>query len=98
MLYEIMYDYDDEWTSECNLITTYEGTWDGLQEYIEQLRENGCSNITAACTSGDEFEDEWDGEEYVDPWEASFIRSVTGGDYSSANPWDAPGMSVSDFI
>ncbi len=22
----------------------------------------------------------------------------TGGDYSSANPWDAPGMSVSNFI
>jgi len=24
--------------------------------------------------------------------------SGTGGDYSPANPWDAPGMSVSDFI
>ena len=24
--------------------------------------------------------------------------SSTGGDYSPANPWDAPGMSVSDFI
>lgn len=26
------------------------------------------------------------------------VSSSTGGDYSSANPWDAPGMSVSDFI
>ena len=25
------------------------------------------------------------------------IPSGTGGDYSPANPWDAPGMSVSDF-
>ena len=24
--------------------------------------------------------------------------SSTGGDYSLANPWDAPGMGVSDFI
>lgn len=24
--------------------------------------------------------------------------SSTGGDYGSANPWDAPGMSASDFI
>ena len=24
--------------------------------------------------------------------------SSTGGDYSPSNPWDAPGMSVSDFI
>ncbi len=24
--------------------------------------------------------------------------SSTGGDYSPANPWDAPGMSASDFI
>ena len=26
------------------------------------------------------------------------VPSSTGGDYSPANPWDAPGMSVSDFI
>ncbi|MBD5162905.1 MAG: hypothetical protein HDT14_13020 [Oscillibacter sp.] len=26
------------------------------------------------------------------------IPSSTGGDYSPANPWDAPGMSVSDFV
>ena len=26
------------------------------------------------------------------------VPSSTGGDYSSANPWDAPGMSTSNFI
>ncbi|MCR4845350.1 MAG: hypothetical protein K5865_01255, partial [Eubacterium sp.] len=25
-------------------------------------------------------------------------RSSSAGDYSPSNPWDAPGMSVSDFI
>ena len=27
-----------------------------------------------------------------------YIRSSTNGDYSPSNPWDAPGMSISDFI
>ena len=27
-----------------------------------------------------------------------YIRSSTNGDYSPSNPWDAPGMSVSDFM
>ena len=26
------------------------------------------------------------------------IRSSTNGDYGPSNPWDAPGMSISDFI
>ena len=26
------------------------------------------------------------------------IRSSTNGDYSPSNPWDAPGMSIKDFI
>ena len=27
-----------------------------------------------------------------------YTPSATRGDYSPANPWDAPGMKVSDFI
>lgn len=27
-----------------------------------------------------------------------YIPSATRGDYSPANPWDAPGMSIHDFI
>lgn len=27
-----------------------------------------------------------------------YIPSCTAGDYSPSNPWDAPGMSVRDFI
>ena len=27
-----------------------------------------------------------------------YNRSSTNGDYSPSSPWDAPGMSVSDFI
>jgi hypothetical protein len=40
-------------------------------------------------TSEDE-EADWDDEDY--------IPSATRGDYSPSNPWDAPGMKISDFI
>ena len=30
--------------------------------------------------------------------EEEYIPSSSAGDYGPGNPWDAPGMSVSDFI
>ena len=30
--------------------------------------------------------------------DAEYVPSSTRGDYGPSNPWDAPGMSVSDFI
>lgn len=39
-------------------------------------------------------DEDWDDEEY----EEEYIPSSTNGDYSPSNPWDAPGMSVKDFI
>lgn len=27
-----------------------------------------------------------------------YYPSSTGGDYSPSNPWDAPGMSIRDFV
>lgn len=30
--------------------------------------------------------------------EERYTRSATNGDYSPSNPWDAPGMKISDFI
>ena len=27
-----------------------------------------------------------------------YVPSATNGDYSPSNPWDAPGMKISDFI
>ena len=42
-------------------------------------------------TDEDEWEEpDWDDEEY--------IPSAENGDYSPSHPWDAPGMSISDFI
>lgn len=48
-LYEIMYDYTDEGgNEEKNIREEFEGTWTELQDYIKQMRKNGCYNITAA--------------------------------------------------
>lgn len=48
----------------------------------------------------DEDEDDFDFEEEppYDDEDKHYIRSSTNGDYSPSNPWDAPGMSINDFI
>ncbi len=56
--YEIMYDYTDDGGNEnTNCYETFEGSWTELQEYIKQMRENGCYNITAAVIR-EEYEDD----------------------------------------
>lgn len=45
--------------------------------------------------------DNMDSDEIPDYIEDSWkeeTTSVTNGDYGPGNPWDAPGMSISDFI
>lgn len=43
-----------------------------------------------------EYEFDIDGVRSEDDEE--YVPSSTNGDYSPGNPWDAPGMSPSDFI
>lgn len=42
-----------------------------------------------------EDEDEWEEPDWDDE---DYIPSAENGDYSPSNPWDAPGMKMSDFI
>ena len=37
-------------------------------------------------------------EMYEQEIDNDYIPSSTNGDYSPSNPWDAPGMKMSDFI
>ena len=37
-------------------------------------------------------------EEWIDDDEKEYVPSAENGDYSPSNPWDAPGMSINDFI
>lgn len=47
-IYEIIYDYtSEEGYEENNNVEQFEGTWTDLQDYLKQMRRNGCYNISA---------------------------------------------------
>lgn len=47
-IYEIIYDYtSEEGYEENNNVEQFEGTWTDLQDYLKQMRRNGCYNIDA---------------------------------------------------
>lgn len=53
-VYRIVYDYTDEEGYESRDIEEeFEGTWSELQDYIKQMRRNGCYHIDANCISDD---------------------------------------------
>lgn len=84
-----------------NLINTVirhgqDSTWCD-SDIIEQLIECGLTEQDFIKYGFGDFvadyfkePDEEDDDEY--------IPSSTNGDYSPSNPWDAPGMSIRDFI
>ena len=41
---------------------------------------------------------EYDLPDDLFPDDPYYTRSVTAGDYSASDPWNAPGMSIYDFI
>lgn len=69
--------------------------WDGMTEC--------CIDYEMACTEEEEIKAAADCPkyEYGKPEHLSddyYTPSATNGDYSPGNPWDAPGMSIRDFI
>ncbi|MBO6270974.1 MAG: hypothetical protein J6N19_17735 [Clostridium sp.] len=48
-MYEIIYDYDNEYDTERNIMETFTGDWFELQDYIKQMKANGCYNISASA-------------------------------------------------
>ena len=50
-VYEITYDYcsRDGLSWDENIRERFEGSWGELQDYIRELRYNGCFNITASA-------------------------------------------------
>ena len=49
-MYAIFYDYEDEY----NIRESFEGSWIELQEYITNMRKQGCYNIYAASMGEDD--------------------------------------------
>ena len=46
-MYELIYDYCDDYSDEHNIYEVFEGSWTELQDYIKQMKANGCYAISA---------------------------------------------------
>lgn len=71
-------------------------SWSGFEcciiyEMIENDEE--AQNEALNC---DMYEEET--EEDIEYRKGNYYSSSTNGDYSPSNPWNAPGMSIHDFI
>lgn len=81
--------------------------WDFPLSEIDHIVENELDVVLVDCMVVNEETDEFEHiyrwfevpedfkEEYNDE---EYTPSSTNGDYSPSNPWDAPGMKMSDFI
>lgn len=54
--------------------------------YLAEIEE-----VNGDTDSCDDFEECYECDD-------DYCPSATNGDYSPSNPWDAPGMSIRDFI
>ena len=60
-----------------------------------------CLDYEMACSEEEEIETAENCSRYTEETaedKEEYIPSATAGDYGPGNPWDAPGMSVRDFI
>ncbi len=69
-------------------------SWSGLE---------CCMDYEMACTEEEEIKAAADCPRYEEGTpscleEEHYTPSATNGDYGPSNPWDAPGMSIRDFI
>lgn len=75
-------------------IETY-NYWSYPVEEIDHILENAEDGDIYLYFQGRLYEAPYLNENNINE---KYIRSSTNGDYSPSNPWDAPGMSISDFI
>ena len=55
-VYEIIYDYSNEFEDWYNCVEEFEGTWEQLMEYKRKIIENGCYHISIGCIADEEGE------------------------------------------
>ena len=66
--------------------------------FLDFLKKYGFTHEdTNRAEMYDGYIDEFFGDG-ADEEEDAYCPSCTAGDYGPGNPWDAPGMSISDFI
>ena len=68
------------------------------EEEAERVFEEGCMNSQFDFSDGEIDETGYTITEDNDKHHYHYTPSAENGDYSPSNPWDAPGMKMSDFI
>lgn len=81
---------------------------DGIQSEEAGVQSTPCDNGECPYNAQGGYDcrnycglgvDECGDDEYYDYEEdEEYVPSASNGDYSPSNPWDAPGMKISDFI
>lgn len=68
--------------------------WGGMMDF--------CYGYEISSTEAEEIENAKGCPKYAEGtpscFENEYTPSATAGDYSPSNPWNAPGMSIRDFI
>ena len=85
-----------------------EGTLSDLAYQIEyEFDIDGARSENEECPLGGDITDDWSGCAYSCDYHYKngecvkrdgYVPSAENGDYGPSNPWDAPGMSIHDFI
>ena len=65
------------------------------EEYADDFVKQECFESEMKWLGITENEDN---EYEIGEYEEEYVPCVENGDYSPSNPWDAPGMSIKDFI
>ena len=68
------------------------------EEEAEEAFEQGMMDGAFDLSDGEIDTTDYWVEEENDEYHYHYTPSATNGDYSPSNPWDAPRMSIKDFI
>ena len=68
------------------------------EEEAERAFEEGCMNSQFDFSDGEIDTTDYWVEEYNDEHHYHYTPSAENGDYSPSDPWNAPGMSMKDFV
>ncbi len=68
------------------------------KNYAEVLEKHTKEELEKLEKEYDAWMMEFESDEYAFENDYDYVPSSTNGDYSPSNPWDAPGMSIYDFI
>ena len=68
------------------------------EEEAERAFEEGCMNSQFDFSDGEVDSTDYWVEEDDDERHYHYTPSAENGDYSPSDPWNAPGMKMSDFI